>query len=278
MNLILAALALCAAALQGQEKPAPEARRAFPRLKPPEQERLEQALFQMRSAKTAEARAEARAAVVAAGAGGVPASLRAFAKFEAERAGELRGVLDKTLAEADLDLALAESGPKAAPAARHYVVRRIADSRRDDALKHLAPLLQDADAETAFQAARGLALRDDTACVPVLHSAVRARWKDEEALLRAELAQVPRGALSAPVSGLVGVGAREDRLAGIRLFALVGVREHARVLRAALDDTDQQILLNAVNACRAVVDGEPPLERPSSPQLIEQVQLWKSKL
>lgn len=272
MNVCLFLLSLYPAAGL-QEPPAP---RTFPPLKTVEREKLDKALFQMRSAKTAKARGEARAAV--AGAAAVPACLQAFAKFDAERLADLRGVLDQVLVAADLDLALAEAGPTAAPAARYYVARRLADSPREDGAELLHPLLADADPELAYQAARGLALRGDARAVAVLHAAVRDRWKEGEKALREDLAAVPRGPLSAAASATVQNGDRDQRLAGIRLFSLIGTKEHARVLRPALDDPDQQILLNAINACRAVVDGAPPLERPSSPQIIEQVQLWKGKL
>lgn len=255
--------------------PAP---RQFPRLTPTDKARVDLNLYTLRAGKTEAARAAARAVLVSCGAGAVPPSLAAFDRFPGERVGELRAVLDRILAEGDLDLALAECGPKAPPAARAYVARRVADSQREDAAVLLRPLLSDRDAAAAYEAGRGLLARGDPAGLPPVLGAVRLLWKQDEARLRGDFASFPRGPVSAAAAELVRASAAEDRLAAVRLFGLVGAPQHARVLKAVLDDPDQQLKLNAINACRAVVDGAPPLERPSVHQIIEEAEAWKGRL
>jgi len=89
---------------------------------------------------------------------------------------------------------------------------------------------------------------------------------------------LPRGPLSGAVLPLLRRPDRAERLAAIRLFGLVGFRDHARVLKPLLDDPDRLVKLAAINACRAIIDGEPPLERPSVFRDIELAREWKERL
>ncbi len=260
------------------EKPARKPRRAFPRLSLSQRHAAEEALLTLRTGRTPETRAAAADALVELGSGVVPSCLAYFRRIGAERAPLLREVLDRALAEADLDLAWKALGRKADPAARAYLVRRWADSSRKDAGTFLAKALADPDPEVRWQAARGLAWRGEKGAVPVLHTLLQERWDQDRDGVVTDFRGLPRGPLSGAVLPLLRRPDRAERLAAIRLFGLVGFRDHARVLKPLLDDPDRLVKLAAINACRAIIDGEPPLERPSVFRDIELAREWKERL
>ena len=144
-------LALPAAPLLAppQDPPAAEApkkaeKRAFPKLKGPAKKKVEGWLYEVRKSKKLPTAEAARDSLIAEGAAVVPAAIAYWSKVDAKRLPYLVAVLDGVLEDADLDLAWKEVGKKTAPEARVYLVRRIADSRREDAGALLAARLEGA--------------------------------------------------------------------------------------------------------------------------------------
>ena len=269
----------CAARLQ-EPKPekASSKKRSFPRLTSPDKRKVSESLTSLRKAKTEEDLAAARAMLAEVGSGAVPQCIKGFGKTEEERLPELVAVMDVILADEDLDLAWKEVDKRTAVAARSYLTRRVAQSEREDAHERLAALLEDPDAEVSYQAARGLAWRADAAALPILHGAVQKRWTKEKSLLRSDFAGVERGPLSSGVVSLMSVGSAKEKAAAVHLFELFGVKEQARSLKPHLDETNPQIRLAAINACRVVIDGDAPVEKAAITQIVEMAEQWKQRL
>ena len=279
-------LGLLAVAAPQEPKDAPpqepaqvKVKKEFARLTSVQAKAVQEDLVALRRAEKPEAREEIRARLLAAGEGIVPALLEAAPQYlEAGRFEDLRGLLDGALQDADLHLAWGLLKKKAPPPLRSHLIRRFADSAREDVVARLTPLLADEDAEARYQAARGLLRRNDRAGLPPVLEAFRARWTKEAAQLRADFAGVERGPLSDLPREFLNSSKPQERLLGLRLFELFGVKETAKLLLASLSESDSALRLAAIDACRVVIGGEPPLDKPSMTQIIEHAEAWKKRL
>lgn len=277
--MILALLLAFVPSASAQEPERPPPKKEFARLSGLEQKAAQEELVALRRAEKDAERAEARARLIAYGEGVIPHLIQAAPKqVEAGRFADHGAVLDAVLVEADLHLAWPLVKKGAPEELRSYLVRRWSDSAREDAPKFLTPLLKDGAGEVVYQAARGLLRRGDRAGVPAVLDALRKRWTKEAALLRADFAGLERGPLADLPREPLASSKYAERLLGLRLFELFGVKEQARLLLPLLGESDTTLRLAAIDACRVVVAGEPPLEKPSMTQIIEEAEAWKQRL
>ncbi|MBC8329410.1 MAG: hypothetical protein ISR76_04255 [Planctomycetes bacterium] len=255
-------------------------KRAFPKLQGPDKRKAEGWLLDLRSSKKDETADAARDGLSALGAAVVPAAIQYWTKMGEERLPYLVAVLDAALADLDLDLAWKEVDKKTAPEARVYLVRRVADSQRKDALELLAARLKDAEegSREAYEAARGLAWRKDDRGLAGLLAATGEDWGEHRDRLRKDFAKIERGPLSVQTAGLVRQAkSREDRLAALHLFELVGGKTQLGAMKPVLRDPDNIIKLAAINACRAV-HGEEPVDNASVMQIIDLGRSWEARI
>ncbi|KAA3612792.1 MAG: HEAT repeat domain-containing protein [Planctomycetota bacterium] len=268
--------------LLGQEstqEPKKAKKRQFPRLNASAKNRVEDALLALRTSKGKEAQQQAVSDLQREGAGAVPKCLDYFRKLENEPArSRMRQVLDHILKEEDLDLAHKALGKKADPWARTYIARRFADSRRKDAVATLKLYLKDKDSEVRYQAARGLAFHEQKDGVTELHAFLLQHWKNRHKEFRADFAGVKRGPCSGAILPLLNKGDRNQRLAAVHLFELLGYSGHKASLKPLLDHPDGAIKHATINACRVVIDGDEPLKRPSVFEDIKHAEEWKKRL
>ncbi len=254
-------------------------KKAFARLKSPQRKELQGLILKLRKEEDEERLAEARAAVLALGEGAIPGLLAAAARLEESgRIAELWPLLDALLADDDLHLAWKEVKKKTPPSVRRYLVRRWADSEREDAVEWLLPHLGSADPDVAYEAARGLLWRGDERGAEVVAEAMREGWARGSARFRADFAGIERGPMAHLPGRYLGSRKLSDQLLGLHLFELFGVPEQSRQLVRWLSESDTNLRLGAIDACRVVVAGEPPLERPSMTQIIELAEAWKARL
>jgi len=273
---LLLALAPCANFAQ---EPPPPPKKEFARLTGVQQKTVLEDLVVFRKAEKPELREQARARLLALGEGIVPQVLDTAPQYlESGRLPDLLGLLTAALADADLHLAWGLLKKKTPEGLRAYLTRRIADSAREDAPALLKPLLKDAQAAVAYEAARGLLRRADREGLPLVSAALRSRWTLDAARLRADFAGLERGPLADVSLDSLASSKPQERLLGLRLYELFGVKEHAKLLLPALSESDTTLRLAAIDACRVVIGGEPPLEKPSMTQIIEHAEAWKKKL
>jgi len=64
----------------------------------------------------------------------------------------------------------------------------------------------------------------------------------------------------------------------LRMLAGCGDASALPPIRKYLDDDDNQIRVAAINACRGIVDGDPPLEQLPVFEAIETAKKWKDRL
>ena len=274
-----------------QEAPAPALEkkipRAFPKLKGPARRKAEAALLTLRRGKTDEDLEDAVASLVTIGAGAAPLVLAGWRRFEPDPDAEeeevdrrplLEAVLNGVLAEEDLQIAWDEVGKRTPESARVFLLRRWADSGREDAEEFLLERLKKSAGRTAYEAARGLGRRGLKESVPILHAWFMESWAESKSSLRADFQGVERGPLSAACLALVNLEDRAARLAGMRMFELLGSKEHAPALRTHLKNTDPSIKVAAINGLRVTLDGDPPLDKASVLALVEETRKWETRI
>ncbi|MDP7061332.1 MAG: hypothetical protein QF489_00165 [Planctomycetota bacterium] len=260
------------------EKPKPEKKR-FARLTSPNKKIVQSGLRAIEKGEEEEDIEEGVAKIIAIGESAIPMCLDASTRLEkVERTDPLWHVLDAILLGEDLALAWKSLKKKAPSSVKVYLTRRYADSTRKDAAKFLEPLLESEDSAMAYQAARGLVLRGNTKALAKIEVEVRSRWLKESATFRADFAGVDRTRLSEVVTPYLNRARLKEKLAALRMFEMFGIEEHAPMLAPFLSESDTSLRLAAINACRVVVAGEKPLDRPSMTEIIERAEAWKSKL
>lgn len=271
-------LGLLAAPATSQETPPPP-KKEFARLNGIQLKAVQEDLVALRRAEKPEARAEVLARLCAVGEGIVPSVLEVAPQYlEVSRFGDLQQLLAAALADADLHLAWKLLKKKAPEPLRAHLTRRWADSAREDAIPFLTPLLKDESPAIGYEAARGLLRRNDRAGLPLVLDAFRSRWTQEAARLRADFTGMERGPLADLPREYLNSTKMPERLLGLRMYELFGVKEQAKLLMPMLSESDTTLRLAAIDACRVVVGGELPLEKPSMTQIIEHAELWKKKL
>ncbi len=272
-------LLLVSAPAAAQEPPPPPPKKEFARLNSVELKAVQEDLVALRRAEKLEAQAEIRARLIERGEGIVPAVLEVAPQYvEAGRFTDLQQLLTGTLTDSDLHLAWKLLKKKAPEPLRAHLTRRYADSAREDVVPFLTPLLKDEMPSVAYEAARGLLRRNDRAGAPIVLDAMRSRWTQEAARLRADFAGLERGPLADLPRESLNSTKLPERLLGLRLFELFGVKEQSKLLLPMLSESDTSLRLAAIDACRVVIGGEPPLEKPSMTQIIEHAEIWKKKL
>ncbi len=261
--------------------------RAFPKLKGSVRRKAEAALLTLRRGKTEEDLEKALASLTGIGAGVAPLVLSGWRRFEPDPDAEeeekdrrplLEAVLERVLAEADLQLAWDEVDKRTPESALVFLLRRWADSEREDAEEFLLERLKKSAGRATYEAARGLARRGLEESVPTLHAWFLENWAESKSSLRADFQGVERGPLSAVCLVLVNLEGRTARLAGLRMFELLGSKEHAPALRAHLKNADASIKVATIDGLRVILDGDPPLDKASVLALVEETRKWQARL
>jgi hypothetical protein len=257
----------------------PPPKKDFDKLSSAKRKKARNALTALKGGRTEEARAAAVETLRELGEGAVPLLLDAWPDLaEAERMDALYGLLDALLAEDALHLAWRQVAEDAPSAARAWVVTRWDGSARKDVVEFLAARISDPAPEVAYAAARGLLKRDDARGWDVVAAWVAEHWTEQADSLRADFAGLPRGPMAGRAAAALNATKRKARLAGLHLFELFGVVENAALLLPALSESDTTLRLAAIDAARAVVDGDAALERPSMTGIIERAEAWKKRI
>ena len=79
-------------------------------------------------------------------------------------------------------------------------------------------------------------------------------------------------------AGLTHLNLFDQTVAGLRLLAGCGDASALAAVGRHLDSSDNSIRIEAINACRGIVDGDPPLARLSAFEAIEVAKKWKGRL
>lgn len=102
-------------------------------------------------------------------------------------------------------------------------------------------------------------------------------WGKEGVSLRTAL-EGTRGAAASKLCAEGLSGERQAVVQSLRMLAGCGDDSVLGQVAAHLDSTDNSIRVEAINTCRGLVDGDPPLPRLSAFQAIELAKEWRARL
>lgn len=209
----------------------------------------------------------------------IPKCLTSFPRMaKVERQQHLTRVLDSILLDDELHIALELCNRKTTNQVYAYLMQRWTDSSREDREEVLNNYLSIDDEAVQYHCVRGLIQLGDKLMVNACVKIIDSQWKDNKQQLRNDFSGVSRGIMSELIAEKVSTPNKKARLLGLHLFELFGLKEDASILADNLNNSDTALRLGAINACRVVVGGEPPLLRPSMTELIELATEWSSKI
>ncbi len=271
-----------------QKRPQEEQKKAFDRLTSPDKKTLQAAIRLIEKGDPKEG--EIAAGIAQAkelGEAAIPMLLTSVSRLEkVERVEHLWACLDGLLHDGHLHLAWDLRKKKSPLVLDVYLLRRYSDASRKDSrmfLEEQLALLEKEKDEARkkalhYEIARGLAFRGQADQLDAIDAVIQADWLTRAHELRADFAGINRKPLADKAAEYLQRRPRKEKIASLHLFELFGDKDQAKKLLHFLSESDTSIRLAAIDACRVVVDGEAPLEKPSMTEIIERAESWKSRL
>lgn len=247
--------------------------------------RIEKDVKRLRAANTDTMGIEARDALIADGAMTAPLLLRAFSReTNAEARERIVEVLEAVVGPPHTRL-LAEWFDERSVPVRLWSRKKAARygdaglrKAAQDVWKKVEKQGEKADPEEVEITALLLTSTGDLSQLERVIAYSQEHWVKEVALLR-EIFGSLRGGETGAVLGKALEGAPRQRASTVlRLLAAAGTPEELKYVRPFLDQNDNTLRVDAINACRAIVDGEPPLDRLAVFEAIEMAKKWKERL
>jgi hypothetical protein len=241
----------------------------------------------LRKARTEEMGAQAHASLVEFGAGCAPLLMEVLEKEKNEEALErTRAVLD-LVTDARHTRLVAEGFDSKGLALRLWSLRRAAAfpdaallGRAEGALESARERKKGSDAELLEErrvAAMACAASGSMAGLDLLTDLAREEWGEWGSSLRTAL-EGSRGPKAGEAVSPLLRGDRRAVVAGLRLLAGCGDASVLGAVAPHLDSSDNSIRVEAINACRGIVDGDLPIARLSAFEAIEVAKQWRARL
>jgi hypothetical protein len=303
-----AALALCAlaAAAAGQdpapappapppEGPAPAARpkaeeivrlEAWPEIPKDQKKQVEVDIERLRKAHTEEMGVQARAALIADGAGIVPELLPKLGKEKDPAAvARIEEVLTAVTGAQHTRLLAASFADKSQPL-RTFALLRVAEfpdagtrAEAEAALARAAAVQDPGKEDQAEHLAAALAATASGSLLGLDHLAERAEtgFGAHGKRMRTALEAV-RGPEATQQLAPRLKGERAQKIAALNLLAGCGDPSAKALVKPHLDDSDNSVRIAAINALRGIVDGDPPLDQLPVFKAIELAKEWKARV
>jgi hypothetical protein len=134
-----------------------------------------------------------------------------------------------------------------------------------------------ADPEQRYAAALCAASAGSLIGVDVLQETALKTWDRRGVELRSALEGVRGPEATKIVLAKLKDADQKQKVAVLRLLAGCGDKSALPVVKPFLDDDDNQLRVSAINACRGIVDGAPPLEQLPVFEAIETAKKWKER-
>ncbi len=284
-----AAACLSGTAVRAQEAPKEEAKPQVERLeawpKLPQADRTKKDIERLRRATTENMGVEASTALIADGAGVVPLLLPIYGKEKNEDALErILVVLDSVTGPPHANL-IARDFLHRATNVRTWALGRAATfadrtlaPEAEAALARVVRKGEKGDREELYRAGLCAVASGSLAGMDAVNERARTSWKKSGPEIRAALASVRGPEATAKVAADLSGKPREAELAALRLLAGCGDASATGSIRRFLDHEDNQLRVEAINALRGIVDGEPPFENLPVFDAIEMAGKWKERL
>jgi hypothetical protein len=205
---------------------------------------------------------------------------------EAEARARIEEVLEAVTGAPHTRLLAREFGDRSVEV-RMWAMRRAAafpdPGIRDRALAALAAAreLEDkgkAARDETYVAALVVSSAGSLEALDVLLSRAEKRWREHAVELRTALEAVRGEPATQRVVEELEDATDAHTLACLRLLAGCGTKSALARVRRLLDSEHSQIRIAAINACRGIVDGAPPIDKLSAFDAIEMARDWKRRL
>ena len=275
---LVATLALVCALPAQDEKPKPK-KPSWPKLSSKDASRAKLMLRKIGS-EDEEVATEAESALVEIGPGAAKMMFRKLAtkNGDSDVNEAIARVLDQVLAKDHAPLLAPMLGHKSVTV-RRYASQRIARFHVKELIAPLRKATKDEDELVVFHAALGLTGIGDFEKFDVVFDTCNEDWRTHATVV-AEVLEPMRGKV-----GLDALRPRLDRrkdqqtqITALRLLRTLCPKSHAGLAASFLEAEDHAIKKEAINALRAIVDGDPPLENLSVFQAIEHAKKWKARV
>ena len=265
------------------EEKLPPKLKAWP--KPKSQAELKDQVARLRQERSQDVAAEAHEALVSIGSSAAPLLIRSLGKEKSKDARErIRFALANILDQQHSRLVAEFFGDKSIDVRvwSLITVSRTPDPGLQKTVQgHWNTLAKRGDkAEEVERYAAGLCLlsvQDSRGLEPVF-SATISHWKERAAQIRGVLNGLRSAALDEALLNRLKADDRKQQSAALRLIAAGGTKATLSAVAPFLDSGDPTLRVDAINACRVLVAGEPPLDRISVFEAIELAKAWKAKL
>lgn len=274
------ALAVLASGAAAQEPPPPEPDvppPTWPELTGSETEHAKVLVHQLAAEEPEEAQA-AEAELTTLGAGVAPYLLARLGDRRPESTAALRRVLHRVVEPVYAPL-VAEKADSRSALVREWSLEFLALQHDPRWRKVFEKNRKHKEKEIVFRACLGLAaLKDTDALEEVFVQCMAEEWRDHAELVSRCLAPARSDEMA---EWLVRHMPRDDehaRITGLRLMRSLAPKEYAGVIATFLDSEQHAVKKEAINALRAVVDGDEPLENLSVFQAIDQAKKWKERV
>ena len=246
--------------------------------------RVKRELAKLRKARTPEMGETAAVWLTELGAGCAPLLLGALGKEKNEDAQErLRAVLDAVTGAPHTRLLSAYYDHKS-PNIRRWTGLRTAAfpdrGVREAAEKALAKLrkAKRTDLEDLWPAALAATAAGSIEGLDVVRLRVDADWGDVGGIARTALEGARGPAATHKTVEAMDGAKRQAIVAGLRMLSGCGDESALPTVKRHLASSDNTIRIEAINACRGILDGDPPLERLSAFDAIEVAKRWQERL
>jgi len=155
-----------------------------------------------------------------------------------------------------------------------WIARHPDESNR----KTLERATSDKDETTAFRSSAGLVALGSLDALGKVFDVCSEDWVSHAEFVGAVLPPARGAAAADQVLARMTPDDVRAQVTGLRLLRSLAPKEYATKISPYLDTEQHAIKKEAVNALRAVVDGDPPLEDLSVFQVIDQARKWKERV
>jgi len=235
--------------------------------------------------RTPEMGVQARESLELAGAAAAPFLLERLGKERDESAVKrLKEVLTAVTSEAHTRLLAREFESRFLPTRTYALWRASAfpdkevRASAEAAWARVVKQAAKADAEERYAAALCAASTGSVVGLDGLYDAAEKSWDRRGPELRAALEGVRGPEATALVVARLKGAERKQKVAVLRMLAGCGDRTALATVRPFLDESDNQVCVAAINACRGIVEGAPPQEQLPVFEAIETAKKWKERL
>lgn len=248
----------------------------WPKLTGKQQDRVQDLLknFAVKDEKTHDA---SQQELITLGPGVVPILIARLTDLSININDKLLPVLDR-ICKPEHSLALAKHARDGKVVVRRFVLGKLATFGDPQVAAVFQTALKDKDADAQFRAALGLASTGDLAELERVFARCMQDWLGNVELVGKAMVHARGNPATSWLVERLGKGSTQEKVTALRLLRYCGAKDGASALKPLLDAEDHGVKKETINALRAIVEGQPPIEDLSVFQAIELAKEWKARL